>query len=118
MLDSTFEGTKWSSQGNAKGEIVVLFEGKITQKMHNSKRNKLLQGFAEEGDNMLVTASNMARVLKDVWGKWIGPGDIEKLLEECIDKYHPFTDYSATDDELKGLEHTSENSGTNSSVYT
>ena len=104
MLDNAFEGTKWSSQENSKGEIVVLFEGKITQKMHDSKRNKLLQGFAEKGDNVLVTASNMARVLKDVFGKWVGPSEIENLLKECLDKYHPFTDYSATDDELKELE--------------
>ena len=36
MLDGTFDKTKWTSEQNPKGEILVLFEGRIPQKMHDS----------------------------------------------------------------------------------
>ena len=43
FLDGSFSNTKWSSQETSKGEIRVMFEGAIPQKMHNAFKEQALR---------------------------------------------------------------------------
>ena len=90
MLDSTFEKTKWSSQQNPKGEILVLFEGKIPQKMHDSLKGQLLQRLAAESraNDKFFIATFTTDYIPTVLGRdRTGDKFAQPLLGECVQKY-------------------------------
>lgn len=95
MLDNVFEKVNWSSNENSKGELVVLFEGKISQKMHDSLKNSLFSFMTNDArhqtDDFFKTAMYTARHIPTLLGKdRVGNNFAQPLLDECREKY----DYS------------------------
>ena len=90
MLDGTFEKTKWSSQQNAKGETLVLFEGKIPKRMHDTLKDGVLQFMAADArtSDSFAIATYTAGHIPTVLGRdRTGDRFAEPLLSECQQKY-------------------------------
>ena len=91
MLDGTFDKTKWTSQQNPKGETLVLFEGRIPQKMHDTLKGQLLRLLAGQhayADSSINNAIYTAQYIPTVLGRdRTGDGFAEPLLSECNQKY-------------------------------
>ena len=89
LLDNTFSKTKWTVSENSKGEVIVLFNGQISQSMHDSLKQKILNaGFDYQHPNA-NEVNVIINVVDQVFSGAIGGGHerVNELVKECRQYY-------------------------------
>lgn len=104
MLDGTFEKTKWSSQKTTNGEILLLFEGKISRKMHEALKARAMHRITSgnQAAGTISAASNAATTLWQILPS-VEKDGINQLVGECVAKY-PTGDYGTPEQNQRNTE--------------
>lgn len=90
LLDSRFDSPRWSTKKNDRGETIVLFEGKITSKMHDAVKSKIwpLYEFPANADvGGYKHIFNGARLIIGNYGKNNVDQEFVNKFEECGQYY-------------------------------